>query len=102
MDFQPCGRRSGGHHLRQMRKTEPDARSLRIADRSHGSHPMPRLFRSLAAAHNAFAIPFGNIDPCLWIFIHLLGSSAGIVSRGGTVVLGSLGNTVALLGLKTR
>src|SRR5262245_25661018 len=103
MNFQPSRRRPGGHHLRQMRKAQPDSRA--VGYRRHwDGHPITScaLFRCLTAADNALAISFGDIDPRLWIFIHLLGSSAGIVSRGGTVVLASLGDAVALLGLKAR
>src|SRR5215471_844371 len=104
MYFQPSRRRPAGHHLRQVPKAEPYPRQLKRVGYGHSDGDRLTscglLFGCLTAADNALAISFGNIDPCLWISIHLLGSSARIVSCGGTVILAGLGDAVALLGLK--
>src|SRR5262249_5168489 len=57
------------------------------------------LFRSFAGANDTIAIPLGDVDPRLRIFVDLLCSAAGIVSRGSTIVLARPGNSVTLFRL---
>src|SRR6185295_12497810 len=54
----------------------------------------------LAAAHDAIAITFGDVDPGLLVGIDLRGAGAGIVAGRGAVVLAGLCEAVALLGFE--
>src|SRR5438477_9451162 len=54
----------------------------------------------LAAAHDAVAIAFGDVDPGLLVAVDLRGAGAGIVAGRGAVVLAGLGEAVALLGFE--
>src|SRR5262245_18778419 len=54
----------------------------------------------LAAADDAVAIAFGDVDPGLLVAVDLRGSGAGIVPGRGAIVLAGLGEAVALLGFE--
>ena len=71
VNLQPSNWWAGGHHLRDVRKpkTNAGARCYEFFSHGDGRPPSICLFRSLAAAHNPFAIAFWNEDPGLRITI---------------------------------
>src|ERR1700739_1889131 len=89
MDLKPPNRRTGGHHLGNVRKPETNACPVGFSPRTchGGGHLEGSLFLSFAAADDPLAITFRNVNPGFRIGVEFRRSAARVVSCGRAVVL---------------